>query len=75
MIVMPVEKELVHAIVYDGEPAGRPVRLLLIPDDHVIFEREGFTLTMGEVLAVGLPGNISAGTAYVMLEPGDRDPH
>ena len=72
---MASEVEVVRGVIYDG-PRGeaRYVRLLRIPDDHVIFELEDSTVTMGEVLAVGVPVGTPRGEAYVVLEPGDREP-
>ncbi len=75
MIGLASEAKLVKAVIYDGPRGrGREVRLLRIPDDHVVVDLEGVFVTMGEVLAVGLPRGVPAGAAYVMLERGDRQP-
>ncbi len=73
MIEIASEAELVRAVIYDGK-RKREVRLLPIPDDHPIYEREGLIVTMGEVLAVGIPSGTPVGAAYVVLNPGDREP-
>ena len=51
----------------------------MTPDDHALFRhythRHGQqTVTMADVLAVGVPEGSPRGHAYVMLDQGDRAP-
>ncbi len=76
--------DVLDVVIYDrrrwwGYRPKRQVRLLPISDDHPVFrlyndDRGEYTVTMADVLAVGVPKDSPRGHAYVLLEPGDRKP-